>query len=78
MDVDNTRLAPSKIAGTSAHSEFGRALGTHTPQWPSWAHAHQHFMFVRIRADLTPSLLVDLKRKQDVLVDEFLTGLLRS
>jgi hypothetical protein len=33
-------------------------------------------MFVRRRADLAPSLLVDLRTKQDVSVDEFLTGLL--
>jgi hypothetical protein len=33
-------------------------------------------MFVCRCADLGPSLLADLKRKQDVSVDEFLTGLL--
>ena len=33
-------------------------------------------MFVRRHADLAPLLLADLKRKQDVSVDEFLTGLL--
>jgi len=33
-------------------------------------------MFVRRRAHLAPSLLVDLKRRQDVSVDQFLTGLL--
>ena len=33
-------------------------------------------MFVCRRADLSPSLLADLKSTQDVSVDEFLTGLL--
>jgi len=33
-------------------------------------------MFVRRRAHLAPSLLVDLKGAQDVSIDEFLTGLL--
>ncbi len=33
-------------------------------------------MFVRRRAYLAPPLLADLKRRQDVSVDEFLTGLL--
>jgi len=33
-------------------------------------------MFVRRRAHLAPLLLVDLKKKRDVSVDAFLTGLL--
>lgn len=66
------------IAGTLAHSEFreGSRYAHTPPQWPSWTHAHQHFMFVCRNAHHALSLLADLKRTQDISVDAFLTKLL--